>query len=451
VRSPLWFTVAVTGLGAVAAGAVVGAPVGVGLTIVAWGVLGAWMIAVRRGVAWWVVAAALAAVPAVRAAGWVVWPCVVAAAGVASFAAAGGTDARQVAAGLVRFAHLPHALALVLRPQVELRGGWQPMLQGAGLGLVLLAVFVPLFASADAAFSHLLDEAVPDAALDRPGARAAALLAVVAVGGGLLHAARMGQASASKRAVRRLDRAGWIVPLAVLDALFAAFVALQVTALFAGHDHVLRTAGLTYAEYARQGFAQLMAAAALTLAVIAAADRWARREHDRLLHALLGALCLLTLVVLASALMRLELYVDAFGQTPARTTAQAAILWLGALFALLLAAGAARRTAWLPRAVVALCAGGLLAFAASDPERRIAAHNVDRYEHTGKVDPGVLIDLGPDAAPELARLPAGFAACVTKRIDRAGPTPWAGANVARARARDALAGLPLEGSCLAPR
>ena len=59
----------------------------------------------------------------------------------------------------------------------------------------------------------------------------------------------------------------------MLDVLFAAFVVLQLAALFGGDEHVLRTAGLTYAEYAREGFAQLMAVAALTLAMIALARR----------------------------------------------------------------------------------------------------------------------------------------------------------------------------------
>ena len=37
----------------------------------------------------------------------------------------------------------------------------------------------------------------------------------------------------------------WAVPLGVLDALFIAFVAVQATVLFGGHDHVLDTEGLT--------------------------------------------------------------------------------------------------------------------------------------------------------------------------------------------------------------
>ena len=141
--------------------------------------------------------------------------------------------------------------------------------------------------------------------------------------------------------------------------------------------------------------------AALTLAVIAAAGRWAR-DGGTLLRVLLGALCLLTLVVLVSALKRLGLYEETYGFTRLRLAAHAALLYLGALFCLVLVA---RGAAWLPRAVVAVTAASVLVFALADPERRIAEHNVDRYERTGKIDLDYLATLGPDAAPALARFP----------------------------------------------
>ena len=52
-----------------------------------------------------------------------------------------------------------------------------------------------------------------------------------------------------------------------------------------------------------------------------------------MLSGLLGLLCGLTLVVLFSALHRLGLYTDAYGQSRLRLSVQAAIWWLGALFA----------------------------------------------------------------------------------------------------------------------
>ena len=107
------------------------------------------------------------------------------------------------------------------------------------------------------------------------------------------------------------------------------------------------------------------------------------------------------------------------------------------------------------QATVLLAAVAALLFWVSDPDRRIAAHNVERYERTGRIDPGVLATLSPDAAPALARLPPPLAACVTQRIrgDLARADGATGLNLGRARARDALANLPPahEGSCLAPR
>ena len=76
-----------------------------------------------------------------------------------------------------------------------------------------------------------------------------------------------------------------------------------------GDEHVLRTAGLTYAEYARQGFWQLLAVTVLTLLVMAVAARLAapgdRRRTGSGCGCCSGLLALLTLVIVASALSRM--------------------------------------------------------------------------------------------------------------------------------------------------
>ena len=110
---------------------------------------------------------------------------------------------------------------------------------------------------------------------------------------------------------------------------------------------------------------------------------------------------------------------------------------------LVLAAGASRRARWLPRAVVALSAAGMLAFAVSDPDRRIADHNVDRFERTGRIDTSLLRNLSADAAPALMRLPPDLMACTTHRMrfDAATPDGLAGFNAGRARARRVLPAL----------
>ena len=378
-------------LGAIGAAMLTGRPAGLGVTLLAWALLA---FAPRN--LWTLAAVLLAAVATVRAAGWVVWPAVAAAAALGMLAGAGGTSWRQVAVGLLPRPDVAPFAAL----RVEPGGGWRHPLTAAGLGALLLAVFVPLFASADEAFAHLLGELVPDDTVDRPLTRVAIWIGVVALGAALLNRRR---ARPAQPGTTRLTQLEALVPLTALVVLFATFVAIQVINLYGGH-HVLSSAE-SYSDYAREGFAQLLIAAVLTLGVIAAAIRWAPAGRARTL--LLGALCVLTLGVLASALTRLGLYMDAFGFTPLRLAAQAAMLWIAAIFAaLILLSGA-----WLPRATVALTAAAVLAFAVSNPDRRIAERNLDRFDRTGQLDASVLRNLSADAAPVLEERAPRVATC----------------------------------------
>ena len=216
-----------------------------------------------------------------------------------------------------------------------------PVARGIGLVGIVTVPFAALLISADAAFAAIAD-GIPFPATDLWPARGVVFVVVLAgaLGLGLVRREQFRQLSLERsRALRPIE---WMLPLGALVALFVAFVGVQVTVLFGGRDHVLRTTGLTYAEYARSGYWQLLATAVLTLAVIAAALRLAdtpRRSHRVILRALLAALCGLTLVLLASALHRLDLYESAFGLTRLRLTAEAFAWGLAGFFALIVLAG----------------------------------------------------------------------------------------------------------------
>ncbi|MGH9196504.1 MAG: DUF4173 domain-containing protein, partial [Acidimicrobiia bacterium] len=243
---------------------------------------------------------------------------------------------------------------------------------------------------------------------------------------------------------RGLKRVEWTIALVSLDLLFLAFVAIQLTVLFGGNEYVLKTAGLTYSEYARQGFFQLLAAGALTLAVVAAAVRWAERDsadEARLLKLLLGVLCGLVLVVLVSALHRLGLYEQAFGFTRARLIGHAVTLWLGGIFLLVVAAGTFRRSDWLPRASMALTGVALLTFSLINPDATVARRNIERYTFTGEIDVYYLGSLSLDAAPEISALDLQNRACLASMYKSQLPSkePWSSFNYSRNRAKAILA------------
>jgi hypothetical protein len=207
---------------------------------------------------------------------------------------------------------------------------------------------------------------------------------------------------------------------------------------------VLRTAGLTYAEYAREGFWELLAVACLTLAVVASAVVLAKtptRASRVLLRALLGLLCALTLVVVASAIHRLQLYEDAFGLTRLRLAAEASALWLGGAFTLVLLAGLVphvRRR--LPSLAVGGTAVALIAFSAANPDRLIASRNVEQWRETEQIDLAYLDGLSADAVPALTELPTPMRRRALARLSArlAGGDPWGSTNLARSRARAEL-------------
>jgi Domain of unknown function (DUF4173) len=419
-------------------------PLGLGVPLVAFLVAATVVATGRRSpdlILFGSLALALALVPAVLDAAWVVAVDLVAGCVLAAFAVAGP---RLVAV-------LAPARALDRLPQLipPTPAGSSSALRGVALGAVVVLPFGALFWTADAAFAEVAGSAPVPSVGSLPGR--VAVFALVLLGAlGLALATERAFADVSLRAPA-VGLAEWAIPLVLLDLLFLAFVAVQVTVLFGGHDHVLETAGLTYAEYARQGFWQLLAAAALTLVVVALAARVATVRHAadrRLLRALLGTLCALTLVTVASALHRLHLYEDAFGLTRPRLAAEAIAWALGGLLVLVLVAGVLgihRRG--LVRLAVAGLALGLLAFSLSNPDGRIAERNVDRWQRTGDLDVAYAHGLSADAVPALARLPEPLRERVLGplRARLAEPEPWSSANLSRHRARAALSGARARG------
>lgn len=414
-----------------------GGPPGVGVSIVALLIAATAAVPAIRTpdlVVFGVPALCLAAVPSALDAPWIVALDVAAAWVFATLAVGGVRLSAPVAPGFALTG------AGEMLPQSSSRA--VPPVRAVGIGVLVSIPFAALFLSADAAFAALADS-TPRPQLGSVPGRVIAFVLVLLAAVGLALTAQRRRRTRTQSERTGLSRIEWVLPLALLDALFFAFVAVQVTVLFGGNEHVLRTAGLTYSEYARQGFWQLIAAAALTLAVVKGATAFARpqdRREQLLLRGLLAGLCASTIVIVASAVHRLLLYEDAFGLTRLRLAALAFSLWLGGVFALLLLLGALRRSSHFPRAAVAWAGLALIAFSVSNPDGRIAERNVERWRESGHIDLDYLSGLSADAVPALDELPAPLRQQALAGIEMrlAEAAPWSSANVSRARARRIL-------------
>ena len=247
----------------------------------------------------------------------------------------------------------------------------------------------------------------------------------------------------------RLRRIEWALPMGLLVALFGLFVGVTITTMFGRDDYVRATTGLTYAEYARSGFWQLLTVTVLTLIVIVVSTRWApiRTPGERLVaRAMLGALAVLTLVVVASAVNRMWLYQQAYGFTELRLVVLTCELWLGTGFVVALVKVVWLRPGGPTRGMVVAGVLALLALAVLDPDRFIAEHDLARYAQTGQVDLDYLSGLSADAVPVLDRLPEPARSCtlarLAQRLGDAEVDGWRGANIGRSEARRILAAAP---------
>lgn len=213
--------------------------------------------------------------------------------------------------------------------------------------------------------------------------------------------------SAPRRAGGRVGVLGIVelgVVLGLLDVLFLAFVLVQFRYLFGGAELVQVSETLTYAEYARRGFFELVAVAALLLPIMLLLDWVARLNTPRevtLYRVLSGLLVLLLFVVIVSALQRMRLYTDQYGLTELRLYTTAFMLWItaGAVWYLATVLHD-HRERFLFGAMVAglVVAAGLNAI---NPDDLIVRTNAAREDAPARFDGTYSLRLSADAGPAL--------------------------------------------------
>jgi Domain of unknown function (DUF4153) len=326
--------------------------------------------------------------------------------------------------------------------------------RGVLLAVLPLVVFGALFASADAVFKSLVKD-VFNFDLSTLASHGLLIAFFAWVSAGWLRGAALGEERkfvaerASTGPVISLGIIEIAVVLGLVDLLFLSFVIVQVRYLFGGAAQLQATSGLTYAEYARSGFFQLVTVAALSLPLLLAAHWTLRKENsadERKFRALAGLLVLLLFVILASAFQRMRLYQSEYGLTELRVYTTAFMVWLAvvlAWFAVTVLRGDRKHFA-----VGALVAGyGLiLALEVLNPDALIARTNLERAREGRKFDARYVASLSSDAVPQLvAALPqlSEEDRCIVserllKRWSRKEPGDWRTWNYARQEADKAM-------------
>lgn len=332
-----------------------------------------------------------------------------------------------------------------LRPERREGGVTGSIARGLLLAAPIVAVLGLGLATADAVFASLIQ-------VDLDVAGVAGHLAVLA---GAMWVSIGWFVLATRPPVRptpstpRLGAVEALVVMTGLCALYGVFAATQVVVARRGPEYVQQATGLTYAEYARSGFFQLLwvaGATAVVLLVLGTSTRPAGVRVDRLLRGTGVLAAAFTLVVVHAALVRLGLYEDAFGATLLRLGASTTAWWLAAIFVVIGApfmVPSTRPRAWLPAALGCVTLATVLAVNVVDPEHRVVAHNLDRARDGESFDVSYALALSSDPVPVLLDgldelSPADADVVLGELCARveAGPTRW---NVSERRAARLLA------------
>ncbi|MCK9352192.1 MAG: DUF4173 domain-containing protein [Candidatus Paceibacterota bacterium] len=284
------------------------------------------------------------------------------------------------------------------------------IVRGSFMAIVALLIFAWLFSSADAGFAKLLSNIfsveIDQGLINRTFL--AAFISAFFVGAFAFMFVRSHTSPASSEEnVRHLGGLETTILLVSINALFTAFIILQISYLFGGASHIIAE-GLTYSEYAREGFFQLVIVALLSFFIIGFAERQVVQKdggHLRSFKILCGTLVFLVIVILVSAFTRLSLYENAYGFTVIRLFSHAFMVWLGIMLSLL-AFHIWKNGKPSELAFQTFCSAVIFLFMmnAINPDVFIAKQNLERYRSTGLIDAQYLGSLSDDALPHTFHL-----------------------------------------------
>jgi hypothetical protein len=279
--------------------------------------------------------------------------------------------------------------------------------RGLLLALPLLFIFGGLLMAADAVFAGIVNQILHEYFND--------LFIHLFVTGycawmaaGLLRGIFLGKELVVRNIARpkslRLGGLETGIVLGLLDLLFLGFIVVQFRYFFGGAAQLGTYTKLTYAEYARRGFFELVTVAALVLPLLLVMEWLLHKDKPgqlRLFRWLAGLEVALLFVIMTSALQRMRLYQNEFGLTELRLYTTAFMGWLAVVFTWFVVTVLSGRQ---ERFAFGTLVAGFLAIAVLhflNPDEFIARTNLARVTAGRSFDAKYATSLSADAVPAL--------------------------------------------------
>lgn len=241
-----------------------------------------------------------------------------------------------------------------------------------------------------------------------------------------------------------------ITMLLSVNLIYVIFTAIQFTYLF-GSIGALLPEGVTYAEYARRGFFELVAVTIINVSILTSIINFTKNDNAimaKILKILNSLLIVSTMVMLLSAHFRMSLYEEEYGYTYLRVFTHAFMIFIFViLIATLIKVWMEKFSLLKSYIVVALIA--YLSINYFNADAFIADKNIRRFEaDSGKmIDIYYLNSLSDDAVPYMIKLldnPNEQVAVeiksnlISRKIRLSSKNDWQSFNLSKYRAKGIL-------------
>ncbi|WP_158589556.1 DUF4153 domain-containing protein [Butyrivibrio sp. CB08] len=281
------------------------------------------------------------------------------------------------------------------------------VLIGLAITVPLLLVIVPLLSSADAVFENMLSTIFKD--IDIPKYIYHSFMMLITMVFGFWCAYTIISSMAAKELKIKVKGDGKTNPViaitftSIIGIVYLIFCAIQLLYLFSGK--MALPEGYTYAEYAHEGFYQLLAVCILNIVMVSICQAFFK--HSKVLTALLTVIGVCTYIMIASSAMRMVLYIEVYHLTFMRIF----VLWFLAVLCFFLAfliISLYARKFPVFKACMVVITIAFIAFTYCNPEYQVAKYDlqatetkIGKNEYTSVAD-YITEELSYDAVPAYA-------------------------------------------------
>jgi hypothetical protein len=287
---------------------------------------------------------------------------------------------------------------------------WRRVFTGLLIALPILLVFSFLFSQADAVFSANMDNFF-SFLKDYDFSELIGRLIFISIFtflflGIYLHALSKNHDEEITNDKDKKGIIGFVETLVVqisVILLFLSFVFIQFKYFFGGESNIDFT-GYTYAEYARNGFNELVFTTILTVALVILISFFSKTKTDKqlnLIRSLSTLLLSLNFVLLYSAMKRLNLYESAYGFSRVRTYTHVFIICLAVFLVAIIALDWLKKQKFYAFSVLIFSMVFIASLNIVNVDRLIVSKNIEHYLNNNQLDTYYLQILSVDAVKPL--------------------------------------------------